>query len=90
MKDREQRLEWMRDKFGEQETDLIGKRIRTLDDNNEPFTKKGDIGTVVLVDDLGEIWADFGPDGYNFDGHAHPIWACANVGTPGSHEIVED
>ena len=76
--------------FGEQETNLIGKKVRTLVDGGAYF-KAGDVGTVVLVDDTAGIWVDFGPDGFKgHDGQSSPIWTIAGVGDEGTDfEFVE-
>lgn len=58
---REKVIDDIKTVFGEQETDLIGKRIRALVPVMSYFNA-GETATVVAVDYDGDIWADFAPD----------------------------
>lgn len=90
MQTKEQRIELIVAMFGEQATGLIGKQLRVLDNSQSAtFYNVGDVGTVVLVDEDGEIWVDFGPDGFKGDGTAYPVWAAGSLGAD-DHEFLEN
>lgn len=88
MQTKEQHLERIAKMFGEQETDLIGKRVKVTDDGSEPFIAAGEEGTVVLVDDAGFIWLDTGPDGFDADGQVYTVWCGPRVDEADKYEVI--